>query len=139
MRIKEAQALIGSQVSAWTALNGVYVGTLESVFGSPWRASVKITGVLEPASHLQHGKVCRRGFRVGEQLEVGGSNIKATTAVGSLSYLEVLQVAITRHRSVTVSPGNPHSWVHEAFAKAMETVVIAETKRLETGEWTLKP
>jgi hypothetical protein len=138
MRIKEAQALIGSRVSAWTAMNGVYVGTLYSVFGSPWRASVTITGILEPASHLQDGKVCRRGFRVGEKLEVGGSSIRPTSAEGLPSYLAVLEATIAKNRSVTIVPGSRHAWVHEAFAKAMETVAIAERHRLQTGEWSLK-
>ena len=140
MRIKEAQQLIGTSVSAWTAMNGQYVGILESVQGSlPWRGSVRITGILTPASHLQDGQVCRRGFRVGELLEVGGSSIKPTTATGSASYLEVLQKAITENRSRPVVSGNPHSWVHEAFAKAMEVVARAEKKRLETGLWELRP
>ena len=138
MKNKEAQALIGTRVQVWTAMNGVYVATLEAVFGSPWRASAKITGILEPASHLQHGKVCRRGFRVGEQIEVGGSSIKPTEAEGSLSYLEVLEAASAQHRSVHVAASNPHGWVHEAFAKAMEAVVIAEKQRLATGVWSLK-
>jgi hypothetical protein len=138
MRIQEAQQLIGSSVSAWTAMNGMYVGVLESVQGRPWRGSVRITGILTPASHLQHGQVCRRGFRVGEQLEVGGSNIKPTTAEGSASYLEVLQKAIAENRSRPVHSSSPHAWVHEAFAKAMEVVARAEQKRLETGLWELR-
>jgi hypothetical protein len=137
MRIKEAQQLIGTSVSAWTAMNGTYVGVLESVQGSPWRGSVRITGILSPASHLQHGQVCRRGFRVGEQLEVGGSSIKPTTAAGADSYLEVLERAIAENRSRPVISGSPHAWVHEAFAKAMEVVARAEKKRLETGLWEL--
>jgi hypothetical protein len=137
MRIKEAQQLIGSSVSAWTAMNGTYVGVLESVQGSPWRGGVRITGILTPASHLQQGQVCRRGFRVGEQLEVGGSNIKPCTATGSASYLEALQTAIAENRSRPVHSNNPHAWVHEAFAKAMEVVARAEQKRLETGLWEL--
>jgi hypothetical protein len=138
MRLKEAQALIGTRVSAWTAMNGTYVGILQSVEGSPWRGRVRITGILTPASHLQHGQVCRRGFRVGEELDVGGSNIKPTTAEGSLSYLEVLQRAIAENRSRPVPSTSPHAWVHEAFAKAMEVVARAEKKRLETGEWELR-
>ena len=136
---QEAQQLIGTSVTAWTALNGTYVGVLENVHASPWRGTVRITGILTPASHLQHGKVCRRGFRVGEILEVGGTNIHPTTVPGCESYLEVLQKAIALCRSRPVDSTSPHAWVHEAFAKAMEVVARAEEKRLQSGLWELPP
>ncbi len=82
MRKIEAEQLIGKQVRVWTAANGVYVGTLEVVSGSPWRGMVSITGVVEPAHHFDHGTICRRGFRPGEVLEAGGACIKETTESG---------------------------------------------------------
>jgi hypothetical protein len=50
MKKREAEHLIGHQVTAWTAANGIYVGILQSIHSSPWRGTVKITGVLKPAT-----------------------------------------------------------------------------------------
>jgi len=135
---KQAEALIGQRVQAWTRLSGVYVGTLESICGSPWRGTVRVTGILEPACHLYLGRVCRRGFRLGETLEVGGVNISPTENEGSPSYLTVLEQSIEKHRNATPPPpSSQQGWVDEAFAKALEKVAGAERRRLETGSWHL--
>ena len=91
MNKAEAQARIGQRVSAWTASSGVYVGTLAEVIsekGRPWRGRVRITGVLEVACHWQIGcsGPIRKGFRPGDEIEVGGVNIKPTTQGRGLSY-----------------------------------------------------
>lgn len=78
MRRQDAIDLVGTYVTAWTAANGQYVGILEEVtHHRPWRARVRITGVLNPAQAFEVGRVHpRRGFRVGELIEVGGGNCK---------------------------------------------------------------
>jgi hypothetical protein len=134
---KEAQSLIGTRVQAWTSANGVYVGILEQVSGSPWRGTVRVTGILEPASHFEVGRgPCRRGFRPGETLEVGGNNIAPTNTEGCASYVEVLEKEIARMRGMLPASSNSkHGWAVEASAKALKIVVTAERKRLETGDW----
>lgn len=90
MKRKEAEALIGKRVSAWTAMNGVYIGTLVSVVGSPWRGMVLITGVAKPAAiEWARGDRQRRGMRPGETIEVGGSSIEPADWDGK-SYLDAL-------------------------------------------------
>ena len=94
MRRKEAEKLLGTNVQAWTSANGVYVGVLREVYGSPWRGKVEITGVLTPAVPMEFGRMHqRRGLRPGFVVDVGGCNIKPTADVGA-SYLESLQVQL---------------------------------------------
>jgi hypothetical protein len=93
MNRKEAEKLVGQPVSAWTAMNGVYVGPLISIFGSPWRGRVAITGVVQPAAiELSRGDRQRRGFRPGGEIEVGGSSIQPVEAgfTGYATYLDAL-------------------------------------------------
>lgn len=93
MKRKEAEKLIGTRVEAWTSMNGSYIGTLEEVFGSPWRGRVRITGVVKPAvvyDLTRRGSPQRRGFRPGQVIEVGGMSIKPTEEEGA-SYLEALR------------------------------------------------
>lgn len=91
MKRAEATRLLGSKVRAWTAMNGIYVGTLEEVYGSPWRGVVLITGVIEPACAWSVDRVRpRRGFRPGDQMKVGGVNISPTDEVG-VTYVEALR------------------------------------------------
>ena len=102
MNKAEAQALVGQRVSAWTASSGVYVGTLAEVIsekGRPWRGRVRITGVLEVACHWQIGcsGPIRKGFRPGDEIEVGGVNIKLTTAEGT-TYTAALETSIAKLR-----------------------------------------
>jgi len=92
MQRKEALSLIGERVSAWTAANGVYVGVLEEVTDRrPWRGRVRIDGVISPAVCYQDGRGFRRGFRIGELLEVGGTNIEPTDVLGHPDYLGLLR------------------------------------------------
>lgn len=138
MRKIEAEQLIGKQVRVWTAANGVYVGTLEVASGSPWRGMVSITGVVEPAHHFDHGTICRRGFRPGEVLEAGGACIKETTESGHPTYLEAVQAQINFYMgSHSGYQTSTHRWVHEAMARALRAVMLAEERRLASGTWKL--
>jgi len=99
---KEAQLLVGKSVSAWTAMNGVYVGRLVSISGSPWRGTVAITGVVQPvAIELSRGDRQRKGFRPGDTIEVGGSSIQPVENdfVGHRTYLDALVAAEESLRS----------------------------------------
>lgn len=94
MNRNEANNLIGQQVEAWTAANGIYVGEFVEMLtprGRPWRAKVRITGVLSVADceYARAGRQ-RMGFRIGDTIEVGNSSIRPTTETG-VTYLEALQ------------------------------------------------
>jgi len=65
---KNAEALIGHEVKAWTATHGEYLGILEAVGGSPWRGTVRITALI--------GEPTNRSYGVGQTLDIGGSNIR---------------------------------------------------------------
>jgi len=72
MRREEAEQLIGTLVSAWTAWRGAYAGELiEPVPSRPWRGKVRVQFVVE----LPMGDRARI-LKPGEILEVGGVNIK---------------------------------------------------------------
>jgi hypothetical protein len=96
MRRPDALKMIGRKVQAWTAANGVYVGYLEEVTNSrPWRAKVRITGVLKVPTLFEFGrlrpdqKYLRNGFRPGDLIEVGGCNCHPSDEYGK-SYLTAL-------------------------------------------------
>ncbi len=90
----QAEALVGQKVSAWTSMNGEYVGVLTAVGGRPWRGTVEITSVLRPAAvEFSRGDRQRRGFRPGESIEVGGSSIRQGVGEG-VSYLEALRESL---------------------------------------------
>lgn len=139
MKREEAQALVGRSVSLWTAANGQYVGVLQEVLPTrPWRAKALITGVLSAATHYERGGVCRRGFRPGEVLEVGGASVKPTEAVGT-DYLSALERAKDDHEKwLAADPAGQHSGLHQAAGAALALVMDAERRRLE-GEtpWRL--
>jgi hypothetical protein len=93
MQRKDALALVGRRVSAWTAANGSYVGVLEEITDDrPFRARVRIDGVLSPACCYEIGRTTpRRGYRVGELIEVGNSSVAPTDKQGNPDYLAVLR------------------------------------------------
>lgn len=70
MKRKEAQQLVGKLVTAWTGLNGEYLGILRNLItekGMPWRGNVEILAVLRyPTTGLGRG-----GFRHRKPLEKG--------------------------------------------------------------------
>ncbi|TAL72869.1 MAG: hypothetical protein EPN79_02175 [Burkholderiaceae bacterium] len=97
MNKTEAQEFLGRMVSAWTAANGTYVGTLIEVVaakGRPWRGRVRITGVLTIACHWEIGcsGPIRKGFRPDDEIEVGGLNIKPCEHEGT-TYLAALEAS----------------------------------------------
>lgn len=78
MKRAEAEAtLVGKRVSVWTQTNGEYVGILVRVTGDrPWRAEVRIEGVLGCGVHWERGgTIFARGKEVGDIIEVGGSSV----------------------------------------------------------------
>lgn len=76
MRISSAKKLIGQRVVATTLSMGEYVGILLEARGSPWRASIRVTGMLRPPPTRRRGKP-ERSFRIGQLMEVGGVCCKA--------------------------------------------------------------
>lgn len=97
MRRAEGLALVGKRVSVWTGASGMYVGELfEVTTDRPWRAKVRIDGVLEPAVCYERDRPWRRGFRVGEEIEVGGGSVEPTDAVGSVDYVALLEAQADR-------------------------------------------
>jgi len=94
----QAKRLIGQPVTAWTAANGEYTGILREVLtNGKWRGVVEITGVLKVATHLERGRCVRKGFRIGEEIEVGGANIRRldpeNQAIGR-TYKEALELEL---------------------------------------------
>ena len=96
MNRAQARELIGTRVSAWTAMNGEYSGVLTEIIArprAPWRGKVLIDGVIAPA-HWQSGRrKQRKGFRIGQEIEVGGVNITALADFEDKpgTYLEALK------------------------------------------------
>lgn len=140
MRRRDAEALVDRAVHAWTAMNGRYVGILEVVHGSPWRGRVRITGVVEVAQHLHKGQPCRRGFRAGETIEVGGASIRPAThdETASGSYREVLRRtrAQWEARSAAATGGRT-DWLPPQLVAALDAVIAAELRRLAGEPWVL--
>lgn len=118
MNRQAAEALVGSRVQAWTAANGIYIGTLVGVTnGKPWRGRVLIDGVCSPAQAFEIGRSKpRRGFRPGETIEVGGTNIKPTDERG-LSYEEAVAGDLARLESLLPGSSDRHRWAIEASIK----------------------
>lgn len=140
MRRREAEDLVGQSVIAWTAANGIYVGELTQVWGSPWRGAVRITGVVEPAQHYERGGLCRRGFRPGEVIEVGNSSIRPATEPGYPTYLAAIEARLAWHAAELAKyPEGRYSWIHEVLPRALEAAAAAEKNRMECGIWLLVP
>lgn len=143
MKRAEAEALLNQPVVAWTAANGVYVGTLQEVLPTrPWRARVLVSGVLEPAQHFENGGACRRGFRPGEALEVGNTSLKPVSAeTGAVQdYLEVLRREQAVHQTrYEARPEDRYAWVNKGFADALTLAIAAEERRLQGQAWKLSP
>ncbi len=121
----EAEGLIGSRVSVWTAANGTYVGELvEVVPHRPWRGRLRITGVLKVACHWEVGRgVCRRGFRPGEEIEAGGSSIEPTDQEG-VTYLEALGHELAWLKAARFRDRD--EWMRERSIAALRSVLERE-------------
>lgn len=135
----EAQKLVGRRVRIGMGAEGVYVGVLLDLEGNPWRGRIRVTGVLEPAQHLQDGMVCRRGYRPGEYLAPDAGTVTPTQEVGYRSYVDAVSARLNQHiGSHSGYPTSQHPWVAERFAGALREVLVAETARLQTGRWNLR-
>ena len=137
----EAARVIGQRVSAWTAANGVYVGTLREVkaeLGSPWRGVVLIDGVLEVAVHFERGAYVRRGYRPGETIEVGGQSVALTAATGAKTYEEALLAHIEFIRkSVERDPQSQQAGTLLMVGKGSQAALRAERERSAGGKWQI--
>jgi hypothetical protein len=81
------------------------------------------------------GKICRRGFRTGELIEIGGINISPTDQAGS-DYKALLEASIAVHKAdVLKHAGTPYEYVANGCAQAEEAILLCEINRIETGEW----
>jgi hypothetical protein len=138
MNKNEAQKLVGRRVCVGMGADGVYVGELLELQGSPWRGRVRITGVLSPARHLANGAVCRRGYRPGEFVDAGQGTVAPTHEAGKATYLEAVSAELNQHKgSHSGYQTSTHPWVGDAFGRAFCAVVVAEEHRLATGQWRL--
>lgn len=141
MRKAEALHLVGLRVRAWTPANGVYIGIVEAIHGSPWRAGVRVTAVIEPAHHLEQGRLCRRGFRPGETLDVGGASIQplSTCQVEGHDYMGALLAQRQRcEAQARKAADGPNDWVWPAMMLALDAAVEAEARRLSGQPWELR-
>jgi hypothetical protein len=134
----KSHQLIGHRVSISMGADGVYVGEILELTGSPWTGRVRITGVTSPARHFENGIVCRRGYRPGEFVTAPSKAISPAKDCGHPSYLEALQaqlgLVMGSHSGYMTST---HPWVPEALARGLRAAMIAEHRRLETGNWYL--
>lgn len=143
MRRTEALGLVGCAVRAWTSANGVYVGIVEAIHGSPWRARVRVTSVIEPACHFEGGRLCRRGFRPGEILDVGGASVQPLVAdEGEVcDYMAALlrrrQLWEAQARPPAQAAGGRNDWVRPTMMLALDAAVAAEGRRLRGEPWQL--
>jgi hypothetical protein len=136
MKRKDAEKLIGTMVTAWTSMNGEYVGILREVKGSPWRAVVEITGVTAPAVTFEVGRAFqRRGKRPGEMIEVGGVCCKPAVNVMGASYLETLQGQLAQFTEWNARPDkNPKDgWLPRAICD-VKRAIDTEMSRLAGTE-----
>jgi|JI8StandDraft_1071087.scaffolds.fasta_scaffold290408_2 hypothetical protein len=141
MNRAEASEAIGKRVRAWTAANGVYVGTLREVrarHGAPWRGVVLVDGILEVAVHFERGGFGRRGYRPGETLEVGGQSIKLTTEAGFKTYEEALLGHIEFIRqAIERDPKGRDSGTLLMIGKGSQAALKAERARQAGGVWKM--
>ncbi len=74
--------LFSQKFKASTPFNGVYVGR---VIGEETKSRKRflIDGVISPALPLEMNGMRRRGYRVGEIIEVPGHAVKPTDAMGT--------------------------------------------------------
>jgi hypothetical protein len=127
----EAKAtLFGRPVVAWTAMNGVYVGVLEEIFGSPWRGTVRVTGTITPAVAFEQGRWRQRhGFRPGDTLEVGGKNISGPAEAAGSSYLDALEYDLERLREMLAQSGPKDIWHLERSIAIRQEQIAEESAR----------
>lgn len=139
----QAEALIGTEVYAWTAMNGCYTGVLKGVSGRPWRGTIEVTGIIQPAFHMDNGVPARRGFRSGETIEVGGKSIKTLGGVTVyLSYRDALMDALRQQHDsfITMSDYSRNGEggrVTKSLIHCLEVIIETEKQQELTGEWKI--
>lgn len=107
----QALQLLGAPLTlkAWTSRNGIYLGRLlEITKDKPWRAVLEVTGVIKAAAHAEMGMVRRRGYRLGEKINIGGSSLMRPTEeelqhVGR-SYFMTLLYELRYHQMRLIDP-----------------------------------
>ena len=128
MTREEIEPYIGARVSAWTGMNGVYVGTLVRLLDcKPWRGVVLIDGVLECWCLYEIGRFHqRRGLELGHEYEFGNSSISPSDAHG-MSKRETLEREIEKCTRWTNDP------IERTFHPDVPRHIIPEARR-QLGE-----
>jgi len=95
--------LFDQKYKAMTPFDGVYVGRVIGTEGKS-RKRVLIEGVISPALPLEMNGSRRRGYRIGEVIELPGHAVKPTEANGT-DYLSAIrnQVAECSKKSETLA------------------------------------
>ena len=120
MRVADAKQIVGQRVEAHTSMNGIYVGTLIRVTDDrPWRGVVLIDGVLEPAESADRVDCWRRGYRIGEEIEVGGVNIIPTKARG-VTYIEAVERDLAKLKADPDELWGRNLWVKKRIVRNRE-------------------
>lgn len=139
----QAQRLIGTTVTAWTACNGEYIGILREVItGGKWRGIVEITGVIKPATHFEHGKCVRKGFRIAEMIEVGGISIQRARddhrSVGK-TYREMLEYQLKEFKHWLTKHTETPNEFRSRYSGFLVPMVEMYEKILAEGQVNGKP
>jgi hypothetical protein len=92
MTRQEIEPYVGLRVSAWTSVNGTYVGTLVRLVDcKPWRGIVLVDAVLECWCLYEIGRFRQRhGLELGQEYDFGNSSIKPCDSAG-MSKREALE------------------------------------------------
>ena len=123
--MKRTDAKIGMRVTAWTAMNGEYVGELVEIKSDrrPWRGVVHITGILQCWCLCEYRRYHQRtGFNIGDMIEVGGINISpASDEIVGASQEEVLHGEIAK----------AHQWLETPAFRRQDIAqrILREAKR----------
>lgn len=136
MNREEARRLLGRRVSAWTAMNGSYVGKLVEILepaGAPWRGRVRIDGVLEVWCLFEGGRGRqRKGLNLGQVYEFGGTNVEpAADDLRGMTKLEALKDEIKECERWLAIPDEACGRVTRN--KNVPRQIIAEARRQIAG------
>lgn len=125
-------------LKAWTARNGIYLGRLVKVTQDrPWRAVLEVTGVIKAAAHGEGGIIRRRGYRLGELIEIGGASLMRPTddelAHVGRSYFMTLLHELRQHQLRLLDPAcSPGRYDYSSEQVLALTSVIEAELPLET-------
>jgi 4-hydroxyphenylpyruvate dioxygenase-like putative hemolysin len=121
---------------------GVYAATFVNVSAHrSCRSLVRITGVIEIATHYTADVLLvRRGYRVGEVLDVETKMLEELATPHILDYLTALKIALqVRQAAHDLNPQSARAWAHAHAIASLNRVIQAEERRLITGEWHFDP